>query len=60
MQYEGITETIDEFGDTEKYDVKIYANITGAIKYAYYSGESAALSISVALSVRERKSNAIT
>ncbi len=41
VQYEGITETIDEFGDTEKYDVKIYANITGAIKYAYYSGESA-------------------
>ncbi len=40
-QFEGITEIIDDFGDTDKYDTKTYANITGAIKYAYYSGESA-------------------
>lgn len=42
-QYEGITEIIDGFGDTDKYDTATYANITGAIKYAYYSGESASV-----------------
>lgn len=41
VQYKGVTEIIDGFGDTDKYDSKTYANLTGAIKYAYYSGESA-------------------
>ncbi len=40
-KYDSIIKHIDTFGDTEKYDEKIYANVVGALKYAYYTGESA-------------------
>lgn len=40
-KYDSIIKQIDTFGDTEKYDEKIYANVVGALKYAYYTGESA-------------------
>lgn len=40
-QYEGITKIIGEdgYGDTEKYPTDKYANLTGALWYAFYDGD---------------------
>ena len=38
-QYEGISEIFTKYGDTDKYDEKNYANLTGALKYAFYTGD---------------------
>ena len=39
-KYEGIKDIIDNtYGDTEKYPVETYANISGALNYAFYAGD---------------------
>ncbi len=40
-KYEGISEIFEKYDDKDKYDEKIYANLSGALKYAFYTGDEA-------------------
>ena len=43
-KYEGIEKTISEdYGDTDKYPAKNYANVQNALRYAFHNGDSAYL-----------------